>query len=240
MRCFRVFSLLAVFLFAANSAIAQTTAPSTAKETSGVQQLAAATGPIVVKWELKKLKGEANLVVNPDGSYVFSGEVKDKKKNKDLVIVVALKSSLGAVIVFHFEGDTTHGVTWSHQGQSKILKDDFKTFSGKISWVGEWRLPLDKEGMAKLYEARQKKKEELKKEEEEAREKKDKKLAAERKKEREKLQQKEIAEAQAAAAQQQSGGSSALAEFTSVAQTVGSVVNTISSVGNAIADLIGG
>jgi hypothetical protein len=238
LKCVHVFALLAVSLFAANSAIAQTTKPAP-KENSGAQQLVTASGPIIVKWQMKKLKGDANLLVNPDGSYVFSGEIKDKKKNKDLVIALALKSTTGAVIVFHFSGDITHGVTGSNQGQSKILKDDFATFAGKVSWAAEWRTPLDKEGIAKLYEAREKKKQELKKEEKEAREKKDKKLAEEKKKEREKLEKQELAEAQAAAQQQQNSGSgsSTLSEIESTAQTIGSVVGTISSVGQSIASL---
>jgi hypothetical protein len=166
--------------------------------------------------------------------------MKDKKKDRDLVIVMALKSSTGAIILFHFSGNDTHGVEWSKQGHSQILKDDFATFASKVKWDGEFRFPLDKEGIAKLYEEREKKKEELLKEEKEAREKKDKKLAAEKRKELEKLEKQRLAEAQAAATarqqqqQQQSSSGGGVSGFLS---TVSSVVGTMTSIGGDIASL---
>ena len=234
MNPFRSLSLLAVALFVANSAIAQDPS-ATPKEDSGVHQKAPSSGPIVVKWKLKSLKGSANLMVNEDGTYLFSGDVKDKEPDKDFDITLGLKSSDGGVILFHYVGNASDGVQWSKQGQSDILKTDFQTFSGKIDWAGEWRLHESKEGLIKAYEAREKKLEKLRKEEAEARKKHDEKVAEEKKKEREKIEQEEIA-----AAQRRSGGgggSSIGSDIESAVSTVGSVISTISSVGQAIAGL---
>ena len=103
-------------------------------------------GPIVVNWHFKKKAGLANLIVNPDGTYLFSGKYTHKVPNKDLEIVIALKSALGGVFLFHYLGHVSSGgVQWSKQGQSAILKDDFKTFAGKHDWVGSYHFPLDKQ-----------------------------------------------------------------------------------------------
>ena len=257
MKPFRTLSLFAFSLFFAHSALAQ--APGTpvkekpglhhqdrilpmtgasAKESSGVHHQDPASGPIVVNWSMKRVDGSANLTVNPDGTYLFSGTVKDKKKNRDFDISMVLKSSLGGVIVFHFSGNDSEGVQWSKQGKSPILKENFKTFAGKIDWAGEWRTPLTSKGITKLYEEREAKKKRLKKEEAEARKKHDEKVAQEKKEEREKLEQEEIAQAQAAAQKQQSsGGSSVGSDIESAVSTVGSVINTIGSIGSDIAGL---
>jgi hypothetical protein len=201
----------------------QPPAPQPAQaENSGVKQSASTTGPITVKWRLKKVNGTANLIVNPDGTYLFSGTVKDKQADRDLDITIALKSSLGGVILFQYAGNAADGVQWSKQGQDPILKDNFQTFASKTNWDGAYRLPLSKEGVAKLYEEREKKQERLKKEEEEARKRHDEKLAAEKKKEREQEAQKEAEEAQ----QQHSGGGGG-SSVASVIGTIGTVVGSI-------------
>jgi hypothetical protein len=248
MKPFRTLSLFAFSLFFAHSALAQ--APETpakeksgvSKENTGVHHQDPASGPIVVNWSMKKVDGSANLTVNPDGTYLFSGNVKDKRKNHDFDISMALKSSLGGIIVFHFSGNDTEGVQWSKQGKSTILKENFKTFAGKIDWAGEWRTPLTSKGITKLYEEREAKKKKLKKEEAEARKKHDEKVAQEKKEEREKVEQEEVAQAQAAAQaaaqkQQSSGGSSVGSDIESAISTVGGVINTIGSIGSDIAGL---
>lgn len=241
MKYLRLSSLFVVALFVTTAAIAQSpTAEPHEKENVGVRHLAPAQRAIIVKWPMKNLDGSANLVINPDGSYVFSGNVKDPKPNRDFDITIGLKSSLGAVILFHFSGDDTNGVQWSKQGKSAILKDNYQTFAGRVDWSGEWRLPLSAKGVAKLYEEREKRKERLKKEEEEARLRKDDKMADRKMAERAKHERQEIAEAQAAARGQQSqpsGGSNIVSDITGTVSTISSVIGTISSVGQAIAGL---
>lgn len=228
--------LCALSLFLAMAAPAQDTA--TPKENSGTHQTSAGSGPLVVKWSMKKIKGSANLMVNPDGTYLFSGDVKDKRPDHDFNIAVALKSSQGGVIVFQYSGNVSDGVQWSKQGQSDILKDDYQSFAGKVNWAGEWRISLSAAGEAKRYAEREKKREKLRKEEAEAKKRHEEKVAEEKKKEEEKIEQEQIAAAQAAAQRQQSGGGSSIgSDISGIASTVGSVVSTISSVGQAIASL---
>ncbi|HLK55619.1 MAG TPA: hypothetical protein VKU00_03595 [Chthonomonadaceae bacterium] len=237
MKHFQTHLLLAASLFAAGSALAQTTPSPNPKESSGVQHLTTKSGPIVARWRLKKIDGVVNLIVNPDGTYLFSGDVKEKKPDHDFNIAFALKSSLGGVIVFQHSGNMSNGLQWSKQGKSALLKDDYQTFA-KAAWGGEWRISLNAAGEAKRYEAREKRKERLRKEEEEASKRHEEKVAAEKKAEREKIEQEQIAEAQAAAQREQSGGGSSIgSEISGIASTVGSVVSTISSVGQAIAGL---
>jgi hypothetical protein len=211
-------------LFVANAVAGPTTAPSVKEpalnikelENSGLNHQATNTAPspIVVKWHMNKVNGDANLIVNSDGSYLFSGHLKNKEKDKDFDISLVLKSSLGGAIVFHYVGDASSGLEWSKQGESEILKDNFKSFAGKVDWAAEYRLHLDKEGMAKLYKEKEEKKEKMKQEE----------LEKERKK--------EAQEAQQEAAQQQKqqssgGGSSALSTVGSVLSTVGEIAGII-------------
>jgi hypothetical protein len=191
-------------------------------ETSVVKHEPPSSGPIVLNWKLKKLDGTMNLTVNPDGTYLFSGSVKDKKPGKDMDMSVALKSSLGGVITFTDVSDVSNGAEWSKQGKSDILKDNFASFAGKHDWTWSYRLPLSSEGRAKLYQEEEEKKAKLKKEEEEAKQKHDEKVAAEKKAELEKEQQAQ----QAAAQKQQSSGGGG--------SSVGSVLETIGTVAGAI------
>ena len=218
MKIYRMFSSLGVCVFLANLAVAQTnsTTPTPApaatdaeSETTGVKQAAPSSGPIVVSWHFKKAAGLVNLTVNPDGTYLFSGNNKDKKPGKDFDIALGLKSKAGGVILFHFAGDAADGVQWSKQGKSDILKENFSTFAGKHDYDVEYHFALTSEGRAKLYEEREKKKEELQKEIEEAVKRHDEKIAAEKKERLKKEEQHEMEEVQQASQQQSSGGSSA-------------------------------
>jgi len=98
----------------------------------------------VVNWHFKKGQGSTNLTVNSDGTYLFSGNYKRAVPNKDFDLTLALKSSLGGVILFHYIGNVSNGgVQWSKQGKSAILKDDFKTFANGHDWSGAYHFELD-------------------------------------------------------------------------------------------------
>ena len=113
------------------------------KETTGIQHAAQSNGPIVVNWHFKKDPGSANLIVNPDGTYLFSGNYKQRVPSKDLEVVIVLKSTLGGHIGFRYVGNVSNGaVQWSKQGQSAILKENFKTFAGPHDWGGTYRFWL--------------------------------------------------------------------------------------------------
>jgi len=117
-----------------------------------------ASDPIVVNWAFKKGLGSTNLTVNPDGTYLFSGNYKHKVPKMDFEIVLALKSSLGGILLFHYVGNVSSGgVQWSKQGQSDFLKDDFKTFGGERDWAayewhGVYHFELDSEAKKQLAE----------------------------------------------------------------------------------------
>jgi len=151
MKVFRLFPLLAVFLFLGAAPFAGTQRLMPARdlseigETSPVHHDPPSHGPIVMNIHFtKQNKGSANVIVNPDGTYLFSGQWKTAKKNRDFEIVVALKSKTGAAILFHYVGSIRNGgVQWSKQGRSAILQDDFKIFSGPHDWVVSYKFPLD-------------------------------------------------------------------------------------------------
>jgi hypothetical protein len=113
---------------------------------TGVLRAPASNGPIVVNWKFKHDLGLANLIVNPDGTYLFSGHYNHQVQNKALNIILALKSDLGGEIVFRYTGDVSNGpVQWSKEGKDAILKDNFKTFAGPHDWQGTYTFPLDAE-----------------------------------------------------------------------------------------------
>jgi len=220
----RVLPLIGSSIFITHLALSQTPASSPAatdaeSEVTGVKTAPPSNGPIVVNWHFKKDSGLANLTVNQDGTWLYSGHYKQRKSGKDLDVVLALKSSTGGVVLFQYVGDASNGADWSEQGKSDILKDDFQTFAGKHDYYGEYRLHESAEGRAKLFAEREKKKEELKKEEEEAKKRHEEKVAAEKKAERERLEKKEREEAEQAS---NSGSNSS-----SVWSTVGSVAAAV-------------
>jgi hypothetical protein len=245
---------LAACTFMVNIAVAQAPKvaphPATAKpattvaaspnitETSALQHVGPTKGPIVVEWRFKNNAGNANLTVNADGTYVFSGQYNEKKPNKDFDISLALKSTTDAILLFDYVGDAGNGVRWSKQGQSKFLSDDFSTFAGRHDWFGEYHLSETSEGRRLAYEAMEKRKEQVRREEEDALKKKDAKIAAEKKAERQQLLRQQIAQQQQAAQQSHSSGSSGFVStlddviggVTNVANTVGSAINAIGSI----------
>ena len=156
MKHFRLFSLLTILVFLASSAYAQNPPPKTVQtksvlpvpgvEATGIRHAFHSTGPIVVNWHIKKTQGLANLVVNPDGTFLFSGNYKPAKPGKVLDLVLVLKSHVGATYLFRYMGNASGGgIKWSEPGQSTILKEDFKLFSPGHEWAGTYRFHLTAE-----------------------------------------------------------------------------------------------
>jgi hypothetical protein len=227
MKQVRALSILTASALLATFAVAQAPTATPASENSELHHSSAPSGPIVVKWQFKKGTGEMNLMVNPDGTYLFSGTNKDRKPGKDFDIALALKSSDGGIILFHYVGDASNGVEWSKQGHSEILKDDFATFAKRHDWFAKYHFFESAAGKKAEYEARERKREELKKAEEEARKRKD---EAEAKRKREERQKLDREEAQQAAQHQNNGGGGG----SSVVSTIGDVINGIGSVAGDI------
>jgi hypothetical protein len=201
------------------------------EEGSGLQhEESSGTGPIVVKWQFTKDAGSASLVVNPDGSSLFSGAFKGRKPGKDFDITLALKSDLG-VILFRHAADASNGVEWSKQGQSEVLKDNFNAFAAKHEWAGHYDFTESAEGRAKLYQEQEQKKAALKREEEAAKAQHNEQLAAQKKAAREKEEQLQREQALKAAQHgHQSGGGAG-----SVVSTIGKVLSTVGTIAGIIA-----
>ena len=216
------------------NAPANTTASTTASttdapsETSTVTQGSNPSGqPIDIKWKMKKLDGGVDLLVNPDGSYDFSGGFRDKKPGKDWDISVALKSDgTGAIYVFHHEGDAANGIQFSDTGQSTILKDDFAN-TANYSWSGAYRFHLTDAARRAHYEEEKRKLEKLRKDEAEARKRHDEKLVAQKKAEEKQEAAAELAWEENYASQHPAGGGGG-----------GGVGGVISGVGNAVASTV--
>jgi hypothetical protein len=101
--------------------------------------------------------GTANVTVNPDGSWNFSGQLNDNGTlierrgkvleesygpNQAFCIVFALKSSEGTVIAFKHEGtlkqDNPQSYSWETQGNNRTIKDNFKAFAKSHDWYVTW------------------------------------------------------------------------------------------------------
>jgi hypothetical protein len=161
-------------------------------------------------------------MVNPDGSWLFSGSGK-AFPHKDFDVSLALKNKTGAIILFQYIGDATNGIQFSKQGQNSILKEDFASFAAGHSAAWSYRFSEDKEGRRLAYEARMKKLEELRKAEEEAKKKHQEAEAAAAAKRRQQEEQQQAAQEKA---QQSSGGGGG--------SSVGSVLGTIGGIAAGI------
>jgi hypothetical protein len=218
-------ALFSILVFAVSSAMAQapattpaTTPAATPTETSPAIATPAVQGPISHNFKLKGIGGNLNILVNPDGSWDFSGSGK-AFPHKDYDVTIGLKNTTGAIILFQYIGDATNGIQFSKTGKNPILKDNFASFASKhwASW--SYRFSEDKEGRRLAYEARMRKLEELRKAEEEAKKKHQEAEAAAAAKRR---QQEEQQQAAAEQAKQSSGGGGG--------SSVGSVMSTIGTV----------
>jgi hypothetical protein len=237
-------ALFAILAFAVSSATAQTSpaAPAAAPaEASPAQSAPATTGPISHNIKLNKINGNINIMVNSDGTWLFSGTAK-AEKNKDYDVSLALRAKTGAIFVFHWVGDAAHPVEFSKSGQSSILKEDFSDFQKGHHYAWTYRYYESAAGKKAQYEERQRKREQLAREEKEAREKHEAKLEAEKKAEQKREAQKELAEERQQASQQKSsggGGGGIGSTIDSVVNTVGSVVSGVTSAVSDVGSFLG-
>ena len=230
-------ALLAILVFATPWALAQSSAAPAGTnlvETNPVQSHPQTTGPISHNYKLKKIDGTLNILVNPDGTWNFSGSSPKNLKGKDFDVTLALKSSTGAVILFHYVGDASNGIQFSKQGKNQILKDNFASFASSHQSTWEYRIYESAAGRRQLYEQQERKKAQLRREEEEARKRHQEQVAAQKKAELraeeqaelawEQKQQRQQQQSQAAASKSGGGGGGG-------GSSVGSVVGAIASGG---------
>jgi hypothetical protein len=232
---FSALALVAILVLVVSSATAQistkppatTAAAAAPAEASPVVSHPASAGPISHNYTLKKIDGTLNILVDPDGTWNFSGNTK-AFPGKDFDVTLALKNTDGAVVLFQYVGDATHGIQFSKQGQNEILKENFASFAKSHKSAWEYRLYENAAGKRQLYEERLRKREELLKAEQEARKRHDEQVAAEKRKELKAEEQAELKweQQQEAQKQQQSSGGGG--------SSVGSVLSTIGSVAGAV------
>jgi VCBS repeat-containing protein len=114
------------------------------------------SGPIVDNWEGKtdftaddgkkdEIKyGTANLTLNPDGSWNFSGQMNEDHVGSGAAfnIVFAVRSSEGTVIAFKhaaaLEKENPQSYSWEKQGDNRTIKENFKAFAKKHDWYVTW------------------------------------------------------------------------------------------------------
>jgi hypothetical protein len=240
-------AVLAVAVLVANLANAQTGTPATGTPAPSETMHATTppptppAKPITINWKLHKLDGNVNLTINPDGSSDFSGGFKDKKPYDDWDITIAVKSTTGAVIVYHWEGDASNGVQFSKTGSSAFMKDDFSSFASKHTWSGVYTFHLTKEGRKKHYEEMEAKRKKLHEEAEEAIKKHDEQLLKQKRAEEKAEAQAEAKWEENYASQHPSGGggsSSGGGGGSSVLSSIGSTVSSaVSDVGSVLGDI---
>jgi hypothetical protein len=219
---------IAVLAFGVSTAFAQAApaASGAPMEASPVVSHPAVSGPISHNYKLTKIDGTINVLVNPDGTWLFSGSSRKSLPGKDIDISLALKNTTGATIVLQWVGDASHGFEFSKQGTNVILKDDFSTFASSHKSAWEYRVYESAAGRRQEYEAQLRKREQLLKEQEEAKKRHDEKVAAEKKAALKKEEQEQLAQEKAKQAQQQSSGGGG--------SSVGSVLSTIGSIAGAV------
>jgi vacuolar-type H+-ATPase subunit H len=227
---FSALALIAFVAIAVSSATAQPSPATTPAEASPVVSHPATTGPISHSYTLRKVDGTLNILVDPDGTWNFSGSTK-AFPGKDFDVTLALKNSSGAVVLFQYVGDASHGIQFSKQGKNDILKENFASFASSHKSAWEYRLYESAAGKRAAYEAREKKREEIRKAEEEARKRHDEKVAAEKRKELKDEEQVELKwEAQQQAQQkQQQGSGGGGSSVGSVLSTIGSAIGSVLS-----------
>jgi len=110
-------------------ASAQPLDPDDAVEATPLLSTPPTTGPVSVNASFRNGAGHANLIFNQDGTYLFSGSYSGRKPLKDLDVVMAVRASTGATLLFRYVADASSGVQWSKQGSSDSIRDFWSTFA---------------------------------------------------------------------------------------------------------------
>jgi len=167
------------------------------------------TSPIVHTWRLQNVAGNIDLIVHPDGSYVFAGDMQDRKPGYLWDVTVALKNTRGNALLFHYEGEAGNGAHFAKMGQSPILRDNFATFASEHQATWTYTFQSDAPERRAQIEAMERRKEQLRREELEARERHNEQLVAQKRQEQANEAKAELAWEENYARTHQSAGRSA-------------------------------
>jgi hypothetical protein len=196
--------------------------------------------PLVINWNFFGGVGKANMTINPDGTWMFSGQYNGNKPNKDIDVAFSLTAKTGGTLFFRYVGSAANGAQWSKQGRSGILQDNFAQFvgAGPDNWAGTYRFTESAAGKKAEYEAWEKKRQEAEAKREEARKayedglkRKDAKIQ-QLKDELDRQKRDEQAQAQAEANSEKSssgGGSSVGSTIGKIASVAGPILGTVLS-----------
>jgi len=91
--------------------------------------------------EPTKCRGTANLSLQPDGSWNFSGAYTWSEPRSRMQFVLGLKDSQGSLFLFTADSrSTAAGYVWSKHGQSRTIRDNWAAFSKGYDWYWKCRL----------------------------------------------------------------------------------------------------
>ena len=83
----------------------------------------------------------ANLTLQPDGSWNFSGAYAWSEPRSHMQFVLGLKDSEGSLFLFTADSPSTvTGYVWSKHGQSRTIRDTWAAFSKGYDWYWKCRL----------------------------------------------------------------------------------------------------
>lgn len=122
---------------------------------SGKRHVERREGTIVDNWKIKTWYkdargkheidlGDANLTLNPDGSWNFSGQMNRETVGAcgQFYLVMAAKSSEGTSVGFKqsalLEVSDPAAYGWERQGRNQTIKDNYPAFEKAHDWAGSW------------------------------------------------------------------------------------------------------
>lgn len=90
-----------------------------------------------------KCKGDANLTINPDGSWNFTGSFPWSEQGSHMDFVMGVKDSKETLILFTASANSTvNGYVWNKQGNNRTIKDNFSAFEEGFHWYWKARVQL--------------------------------------------------------------------------------------------------
>lgn len=91
----------------------------------------------------KKCKGDANLTINPDGTWSFTGSFPWSEQGSHMDLVMGVRDSRGTLFIFTTSTlSTAEGYIWNKQGKNSTIKDNFSAFANGYHWYWKARVQI--------------------------------------------------------------------------------------------------
>jgi hypothetical protein len=110
------------------------------EENTGLHRGIGKNGQIVINWVFKNGGGSANLTINQNGSYLWSGHYDNVKPNSGFDCILFVKSGDGWEW-YALGNISKHGVKWHIVGQDAQLASAFGILAHEHVWGGVYRFP---------------------------------------------------------------------------------------------------